>query len=421
MPRFLHLADVHLGYDRYDSADRGHDFFAAFQDALDRYAIAERVDFVLIVGDLFEHRQVLPRTLNQAQVCLEMLRQEGIPVLAIEGNHDYRLYGNNTSWLRYLADWDLVMLLEPEEDHSLEPWDVENRRGGYIDLSCGVRVIGSRWYGAAAPQAIEQLATSIRALPPAPAQTVMMFHHGLEGQIARYAGALRYQDLLPLQQAGVDYLALGHIHRHYTVEGWIFNPGSVEANSVSENQQQNPRGVYLVDLSAEGIQAQLQQNYYQRSIIRLQLAADDLANAAEVEAAARALVKREKNTAAAIVELRITGHIRFPRLDLDARALRQTLQELSQALVFLLKYEVTTTNFDTAIPNPEESLTRQDIETLVFTDLLAGFGEYRHQAPDLARGMIELKDKILEHGVVADLYELSQRLCQQHVLDAEQD
>jgi hypothetical protein len=34
-----------------------------------------------------------------------------------------------------------------------------------------------------------------------------MFHHGLEGQISRYAGALRYAELLPLKEAGVDYLA----------------------------------------------------------------------------------------------------------------------------------------------------------------------------------------------------------------------
>jgi DNA repair protein SbcD/Mre11 len=412
MPRFLHLADVHLGYDRYDSPARSRDFFEAFRDALERYAIAERVDFVLIVGDLFEHRQVLPDTLNQARVCLEMLREEGIPVLAIEGNHDYRLYGTQSSWLNYLAEWELLKLLELEESNHLEHWNPETRQGGYIDLPCGVRVIGSNWYGAAAPQAILQLAEVIPTLPTGPDYTVMMFHHGLEGQVARYTGALRYQDLLPLRKAGVDYLALGHIHRQYTVEDWIFNPGSVEANSVSENQTQNPRGVYLVNLSPDGIDAQLQQDYYQRPIVRLQLPADKLESSAAVEGAAIALVKQQQNTSAAIVELRITGHVRFPRLDLDARALRQRLHELSGALIFLLKYEVTTANFDTAIPNAEETQSRQDIEKLVFTDLLASFGQYRQKAPDFATGVIELKDKIRDQCSVADLYEFGQQLCQ---------
>jgi len=100
MPCFLHVADVHLGYTKYDSPERTKDFFHAFNNALERYAIEPQVDFVLIVGDLFEHRQVLPAILNQAQLCLDQLRAAGIPVLAIEGNHDYCPYGTNTSWLR---------------------------------------------------------------------------------------------------------------------------------------------------------------------------------------------------------------------------------------------------------------------------------------------------------------------------------
>ena len=68
MPRFLHLADVHLGFDRYDSKERTQDFYYAFNDALEKYAIAPQVDFVLIAGDLFEHRNIQPATLNQAQL-----------------------------------------------------------------------------------------------------------------------------------------------------------------------------------------------------------------------------------------------------------------------------------------------------------------------------------------------------------------
>ncbi|MEM8603623.1 MAG: metallophosphoesterase, partial [Cyanobacteria bacterium P01_H01_bin.121] len=227
MPRFLHLADIHLGFDRYGHPTRTRDFFAALYDVLQRYAIEPQVDFVVIAGDLFEHKNVAPPILNQAKVCLKLLQDAKIPVLAIEGNHDNRPYGTRTNWLRYLADWDWLILLEPDtlvaddaddaDDRSpaatevglcLQPWDPKTKRGGYIDLDCGVRVLGSSWYGSTAPQAIEQLATAITQLPPGPHSTVMLFHHGMEGQIARYAGALRYSDVLPLRQAGVDYLAL---------------------------------------------------------------------------------------------------------------------------------------------------------------------------------------------------------------------
>jgi hypothetical protein len=140
MARFLHVADVHLGFDRYDNKQRTQDFFYAFRDVLSKHAIDEQVDFVIIAGDLFEHRNIQPATLNQAQVCLDMLREAGIPVLAIEGNHDNRPYGTKTSWLRYLADWGLLKLLEPgnvaEGEPLYSPWSEADRRGGYIDLDC---------------------------------------------------------------------------------------------------------------------------------------------------------------------------------------------------------------------------------------------------------------------------------------------
>ena len=90
MAKFLHIADIHLGFDRYNSPERTKDFFRAFQTTLEQYALEASVDFVLIAGDLFEHRNIMPATLNQAQVCLQVLQEEGIPVLAIEGNHDNR-------------------------------------------------------------------------------------------------------------------------------------------------------------------------------------------------------------------------------------------------------------------------------------------------------------------------------------------
>jgi DNA repair protein SbcD/Mre11 len=175
---------VHLGFDRYDRKERTRDFFEAFRDALEKYALGEQVDFVLIAGDLFEHRNIQPAILNQAQYCLQELQKAGIPVIAIEGNHDNRPYGTKTNWLRYLADWGLLILLEPGDVAAGEPfyspWD--GRFGGYIDLECGVRVLGSSWYGTSAPKAIEQIAAAIQALPPSPGQTILMFHHGLEGQ-----------------------------------------------------------------------------------------------------------------------------------------------------------------------------------------------------------------------------------------------
>jgi len=396
MPRFLHLADIHLGYDRYDNKTRTLDFFQALQDAINKYAIAEAVDFVVIAGDLFEHRSLQPNILNQAQLCLQSLKEAEIPVLAIEGNHDNRPYGTRTSWLRYLADWELLILLEPDSSASGEvcyqPWDWETKRGGYLDLDCGVRVLGSSWYGNSAPKAIAQLASAIAQLPPAAAQTVMLFHHGLEGQIARYQGALRYSDLLPLKQAGVDYLALGHIHKHYAVEGWIFNPGSLEANSMEESRYE--RGAYLVEMDDDGIRAALKREYRQRSLVRLHLTAKGQESLKDLEQQAIALVEQAIQSGKIvpdqqpIVELKIDGSVGFDRLDLDTRKLQHHLQQMSHALIFLLKYDVDTVQYATPL---SEDASRLQIEQEVFTDLFAANTTYKKQSAALAQGLIELR------------------------------
>lgn len=413
MARFLHLADIHLGFDRYDSKERSQDFFYALRDALQKHAIDERVDFVLIAGDLFEHRNIQPMILNQAQICFRDLQKAGIPVLAIEGNHDNRPYGTKTSWLRYLASWDQLILLEPDMTAAApyQAWDAAAKQGGYIDLACGVRVIGSCWYGASAPKAIEQIAAAMQQLPPAPGQTVMMLHQGMDGFIARYSGALKYGDVLPLKQAGVDYLALGHIHKNYEMEGWVFNPGSVEANSVEESRY--PRGVYLVEIGEAGIQAELKQDYYQRPIVQLRLTARGTETMEEVEAGAIAQVQRAIESgkldpaAAPMVELRIEGKVGFDRLDLDTRQLQQQLQQISNALVFLLKYEVDDVTYVSPL---SDDANRLQIEQEVFTDLLSANNVYKKRAPEFARGLIALKDLQLEGRSESDLYNFVQTL-----------
>ncbi len=413
MPRFLHLADIHLGFDRYESPERTKDFFLAFHDALEKYAVQPAVDFVVLAGDLFEHRAIQPAVLNQAQICLGMLRDAGIPVLAIEGNHDNRPYGTKTSWLRYLADWGLLILLEPgdpsQDEAVYQPWD--GSHGGYIDLECGVRVLGSYWYGASAPQAIAHLSAAIAELPPGPAHSIMLFHHGLEGQIGRYAGALRYSELLPLKQAGIDYLALGHIHKHYTVDNWIFNPGSLEANNVEEADYQ--RGVYLVSLTPDGIDAQLKQDYYQRSIVRLRCTAKGQESVEEIEQAAIATVEAAIRSQQInpdlqpIVELRLDGQVGFDRAQLDIRQLQQRLKQLSNALVLLLKYEASSVEYVSPL---SDHANRLEIEQEVFADLVAANATYRHRVQALSQGLIGLKDLQMEGRSDEELYQFVENL-----------
>lgn len=414
MVRFLHLADIHLGFDRYDSKVRTQDFFYAFQSVLERYAIAEQVDFVLIAGDLFEHRSIQPATLNQAQICLTMLQEANIPVIAIEGNHDNRPYSTKTSWLRYLSDWGLLILLEPGDIASGEPfyshWD--GQRGSYIDLA-GARILGSNWYGATAPQAIERIAEEIQALKPQQNPQILMFHHGLEGQVARYAGALRYSEMLPLKHAGVDYLALGHIHKSYSIENWIFNPGSLEANSIEESLYE--RGAFLVELSTTQTHAQLITDYQQRPIVRLSITTQGTEMIEEVEEMAIAKIDHAISSSqlipaqAPIVELKIEGRVGFDRLDLDLRKLHHELLHRSEALILLLKFNAESVNYASHLPDDAD---RYQLEQDVFSDILAANNIYKKRAQPLAKGLIELKDLQLSQASEEELYEFARELLQ---------
>jgi DNA repair protein SbcD/Mre11 len=414
MARFLHIADIHLGFDHYDNKERTKDFYLALKDVLQKYAIGAKVDFVIIAGDLFEHRTIQPAILNQAKACFLMLQDAGITTIAIEGNHDNRPFGTVTNWLKYLSDDGLVILLEPEAiDGKIyyEPWDTENLMGGYIDLPCGVRVMGSQWYGSSAPKMIENLVEAIDRLPAFDGPNIMLFHHGLEGQIARYQGALRYSELLPLRKAGIDYLALGHIHKSYQEEGWVFNPGSLEANSTQEADFD--RGAFLVEIDRNNIQAELKTDYYQRPIVRLQCKTTGNESLEEVIQKTNDIVdaalksKKINPEQQPIVELRIEGNVGFDRLDLDTKTLQQELQTLTNALIFLLRYNVDTLAFETPLG---ETASRQHIEREIFTDLLAAHNSYKSRAIELAQGLMELKDLQLQDYPEGKLYEFVEEI-----------
>ncbi len=237
-----------------------------------------------------------------------------------------------------------------------------------------------------------------------------MFHHGLEGQIARYAGALRYTDLLPLQAAGVDYLALGHIHKQYAVEGWVFNPGSLEANNVEESRYE--RGAYLVNITPAGIQADLQRGHFQRPILRLEVVAKgqeslDQLTQKVIEKVSEAVAAIPAQDTAPIIELKITGQVGFDRLELDTRRLQTQLKETSGALLVLLKYEVEDVAYQTPLSDGQSRL---DIEQSIFADLLTAHRDYKTRATELSRGLTDLKDRQLAGADELSLYSFVETL-----------
>ncbi|MCQ2973017.1 MAG: DNA repair exonuclease [archaeon] len=85
--KFAHLADSHLGYRQYGLLERENDFYDVFDKCVDKI-IEKKCDFVIHAGDLFEVAKPTPKALSRFQKAFLKLKEAGIPVYAIAGNHD---------------------------------------------------------------------------------------------------------------------------------------------------------------------------------------------------------------------------------------------------------------------------------------------------------------------------------------------
>ncbi len=140
--RFLHLADCHLGYRQYGHKERFNDFSKAFY-AIVETAVREQVDFVVLAGDLFQKRSIDALTLSHAMQGLEKLHRAGIPCLAVEGNHELAYFNESIGWMRFLAERELIVLLDTRfEDGKPMLTPYTKRNGAYIDIKPGLRVYG---------------------------------------------------------------------------------------------------------------------------------------------------------------------------------------------------------------------------------------------------------------------------------------
>ncbi len=123
MVRLLHLADVHLGARYADLGDRAaaqrERQFAAFEAAVD-LALEERVDAVLIAGDLFDSNVQPRRSVERVAAELRRLQEARIRTVIIPGTHDvydrasiYRAY-DLPAMAGCRPGEDLVTVLTPE-------------------------------------------------------------------------------------------------------------------------------------------------------------------------------------------------------------------------------------------------------------------------------------------------------------------
>ncbi len=237
------------------SYDMHYSFLATISEG-----IKESVDAALLCGDLFHHKNVTAQTLSQAEQGLQRFSKHDIPVLFIQGNHDAKLYKEDMTWLEYLHRRKTGILLQAdvlESSISFKKYDMNHpgSHAGFVDIG-NVRLFGLQYSGQRTIERLKQIPDAIDRINEKYGLadfTILMGHFGVEGHIPGITGGVPEEMLNSLINS-VDYLALGHLHKRYSENNWVFNPGSLEAHDTREATWD--LGYYIGEISKEnGIHA----------------------------------------------------------------------------------------------------------------------------------------------------------------------
>jgi exonuclease SbcD len=269
MPKILHLADIHIGMETYGRTDPATGLNSRLLDYLQRldetlaYALeTEQVDFVLIAGDIYKNRTPNPTHQREFARRLNRVVRAEIPTLILTGNHDVPAASGRAHSVEIFDALELrgVTIASRMRSYRVEtrsgpiqvltvPWlnrqmlltkdDLQGLPMSALDDEMVHKV--SEWIEAAV----------IRLDPSVP--TVLTFHGTLAGATygSERALMLGHDLVLPrsvVARPGVDYIALGHIHKHQTIgsEPPAVYPGSLERIDFGEEEE--TKGFVIVDL-----------------------------------------------------------------------------------------------------------------------------------------------------------------------------
>lgn len=234
--KFIHAADIHLGSPFKGLKDIDLKVKQRVLDAtgeafkqLINDAIRDQVDFVLIVGDLFDNVKPDLSSINLAVDQFEKLQDAGIPVFLSFGNHDF------------LND-RIPINIFPENVNVFDA-DISNR---IVELSTGERV-GIAGFSYDKQAVTTDMANSFPMRSSKVDFQIGMLHGSMDGINApesRYAPFTK-QELL---NKNYDYWALGHIHQKQVLSEvpLIQYSGNIQGRHVNENGE---RGYYLLEVA----------------------------------------------------------------------------------------------------------------------------------------------------------------------------
>lgn len=365
--RFIHTADLHIGARRLENPALSGDFSAGWNQAVD-LALAEKADAVVIAGDLFDRARIDPTQLENVEPGLIRLREAGVVVLAVEGNHDTLTESPDfRSWLSYLAGQGLLTLLKipfVQGKPIIEPVDPATNRGGYAVVN-GVTVYGLGYLGASTARRLEVLAPLLKD------NCLLVVHAGLQGIAAEFGGLSR-EELAPLK-GKVAYLALGHNHHRHVVDDFAFVPGAPE-NWRFEEGLRGKKGFFVVCLEPDGTKEHRFVPSQPRPTVLIKLGpgeGSDLFQEGDPDWLADRMVEQARQVevpTGAIVRVELAGRVGFHPLALDATALGRRLEEIFRPAGLEVRNQLTERTDDEAAeqkPLDRAGMERQETAALL--------------------------------------------------------
>jgi DNA repair exonuclease SbcCD nuclease subunit len=294
----------------------------------------------------------------------------------------------------------LLILLSPdmsENPMKLSAWG--NRRGSWHDVLPGVRVHGMKYMGAGMTAAIRQYAAALGEVDCSDiAYSILMAHTGVQGVLDTDHSSPSAHEWRAMD-GHANYIALGHIHKPFDFDNRIFNPGSLESNSVAEYDWLE-RGCLLVDVDteeAETVHKVARVESPKREFVRMTVKVDQADSQEALLDECRRVLQRtvrdratEKGRSKPIVELILTGNLPFDGAALNLRQISEAAQESLNALHVMVKnatskFEVRSDGMD------DSSLTRPQLEQLVMTNLYAGDARFSDNPAEWAAATVQVK------------------------------
>ncbi len=229
--KFAHLADCHLGGWRQEELQNLN--FQSFQKAL-QICIQEKIDFMLISGDLFDSAYPPIEILKETFSEFRKLKEANIPVFIIAGSHDFSASGK--TFLDVLEKAGFCKNVEKFEE-------IDGKIKLQPTFFKDIAIYG--YSGKKSSMEIQDLLkTDFSSVHP---YTIFMIHT----TISDVVGTIPMDSLDKLKLPLADYYAMGHIHQVFeTTESnsrYVY-PGPIFPNNFQELADLKCGSFQLVDL-----------------------------------------------------------------------------------------------------------------------------------------------------------------------------